>query len=250
MGSGNMNKLQLVKMEHVYQPMWNINNMTLFGYEALLRFPEGVVQGEIESCFEWARTAGILYELDTKSIESAINGFPLDQLVHERLFINIYPSTLLHQEFESFIDQFLFTYPDAYGKIVFELNETKLEEDIWDIKELKEKIVWLKDRGFCIALDDIGKGAAELQKIIEFAPDYIKLDRYFSKELSKSKEKQEMVSLFIQYSKGKMGLILEGIEQGPDLEQAKKLHVPVVQGYLLGRPQSITAQRFVRNFSA
>ncbi|MGG3560535.1 EAL domain-containing protein [Neobacillus rhizosphaerae] len=250
MSRGELDQLRLVKMEHVYQPLWNVTNMSLFGYEALLRFPDGFFQGNIETCFEQAREVGILYELDTRSIEGAASSFPLHQLNEERLFINIYPSTLLHPQFEAFIDQFLLTYPQAYGKIVFELSETKFEDDIWEVKELKERVWLLKEKGFSIALDDIGKGAAELQKMIEFTPDYIKLDRYFANELAVSKEKQEMIALFIQYSKGKMGVILEGIEQGLDLEQAKKLHVPVAQGYLLGRPQKITTQSFIRDFSA
>ncbi|WP_413305872.1 EAL domain-containing protein [Bacillus sp. 1P10SD] len=235
-----INQLPLLKMEHVYQPMWNVANMSLFGYEALLRFPDGVFEGNIETFFEQAREAGMLYELDTKSIFGAAKSFPLHRLDEERLFINIYPSTLLHPEFEVFIGQFLLTFPQAYGKIVFELSETKFEDDIWEIKELKERVKLLKEKGFLIALDDIGKGAAELQKMIEFTPDYIKLDRYFARELAESKEKQEMIALFIQYSKGKMGVILEGIEQGLDLEQAKRLHVPVAQGYLLGKPQKVT----------
>ncbi|MDR6121196.1 EAL domain-containing protein (putative c-di-GMP-specific phosphodiesterase class I) [Bacillus sp. SLBN-46] len=250
MSGREINQLPLVKMEHVYQPMWNVTNMSLFGYEALLRFPDGFFEGNIETCFERAREAGILYELDTKSILGAAGSFPLHQLNEERLFINIYPSTLLHPGFEAFIDQFLLSFPHAYGKIVFELSETKFEDDIWEIKELKERVKHLKEKGFLIALDDIGKGAAELQKMIEFTPDYIKLDRYFAKELADSEEKQEMIALFIQYSKGKMGVILEGIEQGLDLEQAKRLHVPVAQGYLLGKPQKITNQRFIRDFSA
>lgn len=246
----DVKKLQLVKMEHVYQPMWNSKDKTLFGYEALLRFPEGFADEGIEACFEWARDAGVLYDLDTRSITGAADSFPLYQLDKERLFINIYPSTLLHPQFEKFIDQFLLTYPQAAGKVVFELNETKSEEDSWEIKELKEKVQLLKEKGFYIALDDIGKGAAELQKIIELAPDYIKLDRYFSVDLAKNKEKQEMISLFVQYAKGKMGLILEGIEYEWDLEAAQKLQVPVAQGYLLGRPKKCPTESVIPDYTA
>jgi EAL domain-containing protein (putative c-di-GMP-specific phosphodiesterase class I) len=158
------------------------------------------------------------------------------------LFINIYPSTLIHPYFPLFIDQLLTIYPQVNGKIVFELNETKKEESSWDLPEMKERIALVKQRGFSIALDDIGKGAAGIQKIIEFAPQYMKLDRYFAEGLSSSKEKQEMISLFIQYAKNKMGVILEGIEKEEDLEAAKRIEVPVIQGYLLGMPQRLTAE--------
>jgi EAL domain-containing protein (putative c-di-GMP-specific phosphodiesterase class I) len=103
---------------------------------------------------------------------------------------------------------------------------------------------------FLYSLDDVGKGIAGLNKIIEFAPNYIKLDRYFSMGLSQSKEKQQIISLLIQYANGKMGLILEGIEEEVDLEQAKILNVPVVQGYLLGKPEKLTAQNIIRIYGA
>ena len=232
-------RIQNQMIESVYQPMWNLNDWKVFGYEALLRFPDGYCNGNIEMAFNMAREDGCLYELDTRSITNAINSFPIHQLGEELLFINIYPSTLLHEEFELFIHKLLDNYPHSKGKIVFELNETKEEAYMWAIPELQKKIEILKEYGFYIALDDVGKGAATLRKIIEFSPDYIKLDRYFAKELNASKRKQHIVSLLIQYSKNKMGLILEGIEEAIDLAQAKALNVPVAQGYLLGKPTKV-----------
>jgi EAL domain-containing protein (putative c-di-GMP-specific phosphodiesterase class I) len=240
-GGKIMGILHCTQIEHKYQPMWNLDAKKIFGYEALLRFT-GDTPGmnDIERVFHEARMEGCLYELDTMSIESAIKHFPLGSLHEELLFINIYPSTLLDDRFHSFLIYIIKFYCVVPEKIVFELNETVEEEHIWVQPEFKHMLHNLKSYGFNIALDDIGKGAGTLQKIIDFAPDYIKLDRYFSEGLSTSKEKQEMISLFIQYAKQKMGLILEGIEKDVDLAHAKLMHVPVVQGYLLGRPQRLT----------
>ncbi|EWG11546.1 EAL domain-containing protein [Cytobacillus firmus] len=239
---------KLDAIEHIYQPMWNLNNWSIFGYEALLRFTEQSAGRDIESAFYLARRENRLYELDSMAIESAISNFPLASLTHELLFINIFPSTLLDYRFPGFIRTIMNSYSVVPDKIVFELNETQDESHAWEIPELKERLALLKDYGFHIALDDVGKGAATLQKIIEFEPNYIKLDRYFSEGLSKSKEKQELISLFISYSKHKMGLILEGIEKDTDLAQAKLINVPVVQGYLLGKPQKITPDNLFGKF--
>lgn len=231
-------------IEHEYQKIFHLPDEKVFGYEALLRFSGGFSGGNIEDAFELARENGYLYELDTKSIANAVGSFPVEYLGEELLFINIYPSTLLHDQFESFIIKLLKLYPQLRGKVVFELNEAQTESDYWNVPSFKNKINFLKMQGFNIALDDVGKGAATIPKIIEFSPDYVKLDRYFAKDLHVSEEKQKFISLFIELLNPKIGLVLEGIEEKADLEQAKKLNVPVIQGYLLGRPQKVSALDF------
>lgn len=235
-----LTRIQDQKIEHFFQPMWNLKEWKIFGYEALLRFSDGCYSENIERAFEVAMIEGSLFELDTLSVEKAVSCFPIHLLEDELLFLNIFPSTLINHRFERFISQLFRKYPKAKGRIVFEINESKEEESIWENPELKRRIDLVKEYGCLVALDDIGKGGAALKKIIEYSPDYIKLDRYFSQDLCRSKAKQDMISLLVQYSKGKMGLILEGIEKEIDLAQAKFLSVPVVQGYLLGRPQKVT----------
>lgn len=235
-------------IEHAYQPIWKLDNWKLYGYEALLRFSDGYCQGNIEAAFEKVRDEGDLYELDIMSISKAVSHFPFQHYYSERLFVNIFPSTLLNEKFESFITQLLIEHPQAKGKVVIELNESREEEQIWMIPKLKEKITFLKSQNFYIALDDVGKGVATLQKIIEFSPDYIKLDRYFARELYRSKEKQKMVTLLVEYTRSGMTLILEGIEQEIDLAKAKSLNVPIAQGFLLGRPQKLTKQNYYNVF--
>lgn len=230
------------KMEHVYQPIWNVDTLTIFGYEALIRFPDMPFGNDLQQAFALARDEGMLYELDTKAIINAISQFPFHQLDTGKLFLNIFPSTLLIPHFRSFITMLVEKYPHIQGKAVFEINEDIGEEVHWDHPLMKERIHLIKRNGFTIALDDIGQGGAGLRKMIEFSPDYIKLDRYFSEKLSVSKEKQQMISLLLQYANHKMGVILEGIEKVEELDEAMRIHVPIVQGYLLGKPQHLSME--------
>ncbi|OKO94806.1 hypothetical protein BRO54_1361 [Geobacillus proteiniphilus] len=154
--------------------------------------------------------------------------------------LNVYPSTILHHEFKPFLKRVVERFPYIENRIVFELNETKEEEGIWKDGELKAAIELMRGYGFYIAIDDVGKGASTLQKIIELQPDYVKLDRYFAQGLAANEEKQKMVSLLASYCGRKMVLVLEGIEEEVDLAQAKLLRVPAAQGYLLGKPGKLT----------
>jgi EAL domain-containing protein (putative c-di-GMP-specific phosphodiesterase class I) len=223
--------------EHAYQPLWNLENWSIFGYEALIRVTNRNIQN-VEHLFQKAREDGYLYEFDTASIKNAVSHFPFSKLNKKLLFLNIYPSTILHDRFKCFLDDLFNQFPAVSGRIVFELNEAKEEEEIWGSAELKERIQMIKNYGFHIAIDDVGRGASTLQKIIEFQPSYIKLDRYFAKDLAANKEKQQIVALLASYCRKKMVLVLEGIEKEVDLAQAKLLRVPAAQGYLLGKPQT------------
>jgi len=231
------------EMEHVYQSLWKLNNWHIYGFEALLRVPNPKITN-IEHVFIEAREQGVLYELDTMAIRGAVSCFPLKYIKHELLFINIFPSTLLHEHFEIFLQTLIDDFPLIRGKVVFEFSETIREEKNWESSLLKERIQMLKKHGFLFALDDVGKGVANLQKVMDFQPNFIKLDRYFAKDLSSSIEKQRMISTMQSYCQDHIGLVLEGIEKENDLATAKLLNVPFAQGYLLGRPGKITANLF------
>lgn len=226
------------QMNHVYQSMWRLENWRINSYEALIRFPNQTVNN-IEEIFNMARDQGCLYKLDTLSIRGAIKKFPTSLFKKSSLFINLYSSTLIHPEFEVFLQGLLMEFPHIQGRVIFELNETLEEEWVWRTPDILKRIEMIKKNHLFFALDDIGKGANIFQKIIEFTPHYIKLDRYFSVELSESKEKQEMLALLVNYCHPHIGLVLEGIEKEVDLAWAKILNVPIVQGYLLGKPEMI-----------
>lgn len=220
---------------HCFQGLFSTRSWERIGGEALFRSELGTP----EVIFQKAKTVNKLFELETMSISKILNSYNLQESTQkESLFINIFPSTILHPQFLSFIVDITKRYKK--NKVVFEIIETEFVENIL---ALKERIKFLKDLGYLIALDDVGKGWSSLNMIIELEPDYLKLDRYFSINLSKSNSKQEMIRSILhytQYSRSKV--VLEGIEQETDLAIAKLLGVDICQGFLLEKPQPIYAQ--------
>ncbi|MBP1990186.1 EAL domain-containing protein [Paenibacillus eucommiae] len=223
----------------VFQPLVQLMTGHVFGYEALLR---SITNQSPETLFRAARAADCLNDLDILSIKKAISAYFTETTFTSSaplLFINVFPSTLLHPAFDEFLHEGLSHYPPLDKRIVLEINEANEEDKMWEIRLLGQKIRGLRQSGFLIALDDVGSGAASLKKIIEYEPDIVKLDRYFGHHLSASRNKQKLISLFINYCAGQTQLVLEGIEEPEDLETAKTLGVPVGQGFLLGRPDSL-----------
>lgn len=96
------------------------------------------------------------------------------------LFINVYPSTIVHPAFPDFLRK-LKPIRSSRQHIVLEINEP---EKISDIGLLKKAIRFLRTGGFSAALDDIGKVEFSLHTVTELEPDFMKLDRYYSAESS------------------------------------------------------------------
>jgi EAL domain-containing protein (putative c-di-GMP-specific phosphodiesterase class I) len=217
---------------HFYQYLYKTECMSVLGVEFLFRSKAG----NPEFIFQMAREENKLFELDTKSISRAFQTFYSQKqiTIDGLLFINIFPSTILHPTFPSFIAHLLDCFPESCKNVVFEMIET---EKVSNEERLKERIHFLQCCGFKIAVDDVGKGWSSLSIIIELEPDFIKLDRYFSIDLAKTSKKQKMIQLLLHYFEGtETKVILEGIETSSDLQMAQSLGVHFCQGYLLSRP--------------
>lgn len=228
---------------HYSQGLFDTDNWTRMGDEILLRSNAG----NPEAIFNEAKRINQLYELETKSILKVFKThLTQNSMSNERLFINIYPSTLLNGDFPSFIVQVLNHFPIFKHTIVIEIIETERVENIY---LLKERILFLKSVGFLIAIDDVGKGWSTLSAIIELEPHFLKLDQYFSLNLSQTPLKQEMIQFLLQYAKkSNSEIVLEGIEYESDLLTAKQLGVPFCQGFLLDKPKPMTLQELTGRF--
>ncbi|MFB9274468.1 EAL domain-containing protein [Cohnella cellulosilytica] len=220
----------------LFQPIVWLEDQRVYGYEALLRSSEKILPDHL---FRLARTRNDLYELDCRAMAGSISTY-FQQIGHDEpaawLFVNVFPSTLLNPAFSKWIVQDMLNSRFPLNQIILEINEAPEEEKMWDIGLLGEKLSEMRRYGFRIALDDVGSGAASLKKIVEYEPDIVKLDRYFGKQLARNTAKQRLVSLFAEFCRGEMLLVLEGIEHADDLSVARSLGVPLGQGYLLGRP--------------
>lgn len=221
---------------HFYQPIYNLKDEKLYGYEALLRSDN---LKDPEKLFKDAMKSNILYHLDTTSIDKALTHYH-KQDQPEKLFLNIFISTLLNPNFTHFIDSLLTNNSNLYfPKIVLELNESIEEEEMWSAPLLLNRISTLREMGIEFAIDDFGQGTASLRKAMEVEPEYLKLDRYFAHNLGSSRKKQKFISLFTEYFSEDTIVVLEGIETETDLHIASEVGIDVGQGYYLGRPAGI-----------
>ncbi|QRG65517.1 EAL domain-containing protein [Brevibacillus choshinensis] len=226
---------------HAFQPICDLPGKNRLGYEALLRSKQAV---NPEALFQTAKEKNELLELDTRSLQYALLSFfqSPDRCTNELLFVNIFPSTIVEDSFPAFIQGIARDFKPYLNQIVLEINESIMEGKVWNEPVFLERIDELRKAGILIALDDVGEGTTTFRKILEIAPDYIKIDRFFSQNLSESLEKQKVVRLLVEYCKDGAQLILEGVEEEEDFACAASLGVAIGQGYLFGKPGSLLGE--------
>lgn len=143
------------------------------------------------------------------------------------------PSTIVDGKCKRFIIFLLLAFPQIRKQIILEINETPLEASIWDQPLCRIRIHRLKAIGFRIAFDDLPIAKASVEKLQTFFPDFVKLDHKRLKNLTHSLEKQELISLVLEFAENKIKLVLEGIETKEELLTGKKLGVPFFQGFYM-----------------
>jgi EAL domain-containing protein (putative c-di-GMP-specific phosphodiesterase class I) len=223
-----MSNVKFKEFHHYYQPLYCLSTMKVYGYECLIR---SEYFKNPEQLFKSAKKEKILHKLDMLSIIRAIVDYHKYIEKGAPLFINVFPTTLLHPLFQSFIIDLVSSTTLNPSYIVFEI----VEEEV-DLMALKDVVSALRRLGFRLAIDDVGKEASSLRSVIELQPHFVKLDRYFATDLSHSNLKQRMITSLVDYCQKDFCLVLEGIEHAEDLSIAKSLGVSMGQGYLLGIP--------------
>jgi len=215
-----------------FQPIVELSEGHLFGFESLSRGPVKTIYETPEALFREARRCDLLFQLErecqltllTNVLECSDPGF--------YMFFNLEPILL---ETENFRTLPIFQSLKAIDprNFVIELTE---RYNIHREDSLKRNLNYLRDLGFRVAIDDIGSGYSDLDSIIEFRPEFLKISNRIVKDISTNILKQKVVTLLLELSRGLAYTIAEGIETLEDFQMLRSLGVQLGQGFLLAKP--------------
>lgn len=222
------------KIKSVFQPIVSLKTGEIVSFEALSRITLDSCTINIEELFKIAHTIGHSWKLDQLCRKCAIKAsqqMPSDK----KLFINVDANILLDQDFvQGFTKEYLKKYHLNSNNVVFELSE---QTSIEDKHLFKQAVRHYRSQGFEIAIDDVGSGYSNLNRINHTQPEYIKLDRELIQDIHLNKDKRTMVEVMVNYCKAMhYKLIVEGIETKEELECLIQLGVEYGQGYYLKKP--------------
>ncbi len=215
----------------VFQPIVNIVDKKIIGYEALTRGPKNNELHNPELLFSVAEEGDLIWELERICREKALSN--IDKLDNDKLmFINNEPSVIYDPKFQALeIIKKLNVSPD---RIILEITERTAIEDF---DAFKKALYYFKSVGFKISIDDAGAGYASLQSIAMLAPDFIKFDINLIRNINNDLIKQNLISSLLDIAeKINAVVIAEGIENNEENETVKRLGVKYGQGFYFAKP--------------
>jgi EAL domain-containing protein (putative c-di-GMP-specific phosphodiesterase class I) len=215
----------------LYQPIVSLSAGTPAGFEALARFPVEPVLSP-DRWFAQAAAAGLGVELELLAIRLALEG--LAQLPADSyLSVNAGPATACSPA----LADTLAPYP--LDRIILEITEHEL---VTDIDALLAQLAPLRARGLRIAVDDAGSGYSGLQQIVHTRPDLVKLDRFLIDNIANDPGRRALAGALMMFARETGSkLVAEGVETEAELAVLRALGVDLIQGYLLGRPQTLAS---------
>ena len=220
-----------------FQPIIDMNTNKIFAYEALTR---GVLpNGELmypDILFAKSARNDMNFTLDRMCRETALKTTAVKK-IDAKVFINFIPTSIYDPEFclastVKWAKQLEFDPKN----IVFEVVET---QDVKDKEHLKTILNFYRNKGFLIALDDVGEGYSSLNMIIDIKPDIIKVDRNIIENIDKDTMKQSIYkALRTICLDNNIKILAEGVETPYELEKIKEIGVDYAQGYYFAKPSA------------
>ena len=218
----------------VYQPIVEMKNLDILGYEALSRGP---IDSEFRSpllLFLIAAEFGLSFELDSLCRRKAISNIR-NLGTDKKIFINTLAITIHDPQFRGrYLEKLLEDIKLKPENVIFEINE-KMAIDNYDL--FRSALKDYSDIGIVHANDDVGAAYSDLERIMELNPGFMKLDISLVRGIHKSHIKQQIIKAMVNMAKG-LGsqIIAEGIETPEEYETLLALDVDYGQGYLFGKP--------------
>jgi len=221
-----------------FQPIFSVRRRVLVGLEALSRGIDlrgGLIPPAL--LFKAAQAEGRAEAVEAACRESAVRTFAglRERLDDVLLFLNLdvaagaNPNTTAAE-----LQALVYGAGLQPGQVAVEFLEARFD----DPSMLAELAVTLRRVGFLMALDDVGAGHSNLDRIPLFRPDVIKIDRTLVTGVDADFYKQETMKSLVSLSRRIGALVVaEGIETEPEAVTALELGCDLLQGYFLGRPQ-------------
>ncbi len=207
----------------------------VFAYECLTRGVDD--HGAIISpgyLFETARKADLLFYLDRESRMTAIrSAAPLCRSA--KIFVNFNPTTIYKPEF--CLASTMATMEEqglTPADVVFEVVES---DRVADIDHLRAILGFYRERGFEVALDDLGAGYSSLTRLSDLRPNYMKLDIDLCRGVNLHPYRATIAKNLIVLAR-ELGIatVAEGIENKDEATWFTNAGVDFMQGFYFARP--------------
>lgn len=222
----------------VFQPILEmLPEGRLFAVECLSRGPAGSPLEPADELFAWVRKRRLEYVVDQVCIINVLReaaelpGSP-------DLCINVHSKTLALPEFPDFVARATAKYGIPPSRIILEIVEHASSHTRWEPPPAG--LARLRSRGFRIAMDDFGVGHSNLQRLLEWRPDYLKISRFFVAGCGGDSRRCDIIETVVQLAhRFGLTLIAEGIESAVEQDLIASFGINHLQGFFFSPPLKV-----------
>ena len=230
------------------QPKFNLNDDSLAGAEALVRWthPElGFLSpGEFIPIFE---RNGFITRLDRYVWEETCRLLQVWQsrgLATLPISVNVSRADLYQPGLPDMLTELVRRYGLSPDLLHLEITESAYTENPGQIIATVRE---LRGRGFIIEMDDFGSGYSSLNMLNQMRIDILKLDMKFIQSETAKPTDKGILHFIVDLAKGmSLGVVAEGVETREQLNRLREIGCDYVQGYFFSRP--IPVAEYERSF--
>ncbi len=242
----NVNLLSHIKLDHAmrlameqglfrlhYQPQISLENGSLVGAEALIRWTDAEL-GQVSPAqfIPLAEESGFIITLGTWVLEEAVRQAVLWQQRGTPVTVSVNVSALQFQQ-SDFVETVAAVLKAA--ALPAHLLELELTESILiqDAHETMNRLHALAALGVTMSIDDFGTGYSSLAYLKKFPISKLKIDRSFVTGLPNDEGDRAIVSATIGMARGlKLKVVAEGVETQAQHDYLSGLGCEAFQGFL------------------
>lgn len=221
-------------LQTLFQPQFEIADGRLVGAEALARLPGAPTSAH--ALFRRADRAGLAERVSREIQRDALflaaqwtgGGSDLG------LSINVLPQELDRPSYPEWLAATVAEAGIDPRRVTVELTE---ESTIADMAGAVRRLERLRGLGIRVALDDFGRGFANLAGLAQLPLDVLKLDRSLVRGIEHDEREQKIVRAVIELAHNLgLKLVVEGVETAAQLELLRAWGCDYYQGFLRALP--------------
>jgi diguanylate cyclase (GGDEF)-like protein/PAS domain S-box-containing protein len=227
------------ELELFYQPIIDIQNDRMHGYEALLRWrhPTRGLVSPIDF-IPLAEDTGLIVEIGRRCILEAARQIaawtPPGGGMPPQVAVNVSGRQFAAEGLLDDIENALRITEIPPGSLKLEVTESLVMDNPERTVDLLKRIMAI---GCKVSIDDFGTGYSSLSHLHRFPFNTLKIDRSFIVRMADSREGFEIVRVIASMAKVlDRDVVAEGVEDQTAVNTLRELGVEFVQGYVYSKP--------------
>ncbi len=231
-----------------YQPVVHAQTGEIAGAEALVRWkkePYGIVPPGM--FIDWLESNPCMYDLGNFVLKQALTDAVEFRKSNPDFFINVNMSAkqLERKTFCGVVMALLKETGFPAGQLCLELTERCRS---MPVSVMEEKLLYLKQHGVRLAMDDYGTGSASSSILLQTPMDEIKIDMSFIRGITDNQTKQALVRGMVDFAnKADLKSCLEGVEDEKLQNYLRSFGATWFQGYYYSKPVQAAAMQKLLN---